>query len=141
MTRPGGVSSSPGLSQDQLWIKSAVDTSQTFGQAGEPGSGSINLSLQLSHLTLLFAGSSLSAHVSFSEQIDVAVVLGHDHVVKILVIEALALAGLVAYHLVVVQVDLHIIQVLVFESVILFCFAGIFHNCVLYPWLVIGLIA
>ena len=123
MTRPGGVCGSPGLSQDQLWIKSTVDTSQTFGQACEPSSGSINLSLQLLHLTLLFAGSSLSAHVSFSEQIDVAVVLALDQVVKILVIEALALAGHGACHLVVVQIDLHIIQVLVLEGVKLFCFA------------------
>mgnify|MGYP003325500434 FL=1 len=116
---------------DQLWIKlcvrksdgAAFDLCQLTFQIAELHRQLLDASDQMILSTLVLAWSGLSAHVSFSEQIDVAVVLAHDHVVKILVIEALALAGGVACHLVVVQVDLHIIQVLVLECVKLFCFA------------------
>ena len=92
-------------------------------------SETIDPGLQAIDVTILLAGCCFSAHVSFSEQIDVAVVLAHDQVVKILVIKALAFAGLVADDSIVVQVDLHIVQVLVLECVKLFCFSVLFHNC------------
>ena len=141
MTRPGGVCGSPGLSQDQLWIKSTVDASQTFSQARKPGSGSINLSPQLLHLTLLFAWAGLSTNVGLTKRVDVACVLVDDQVVQVTMIEAFAFVSLDACDFVIVQVDAHLTAVTIQQSVILFCFAGIFHNCVLYPWLVIGLIA
>tara|TARA_B100000212_G_scaffold331288_1_gene298354 strand:+ start:288 stop:713 length:426 start_codon:yes stop_codon:yes gene_type:complete len=141
MTRPGGVSSSPGLSQDQLWIKSTVDASQTFSQARKPGSGSINLSPQLLHLTLLFVRASLSTHIGLTKRVNVAIILGEDQTVQVLVIEALAFVSLDACDFVIVQVDLYLAAITIEQSVILFCFAGIFHNCVLYPWLFIGLCA
>lgn len=123
MTRPGGVCGSPGLSQDQLWIKSAVDTSQTFGQAREPGSGSINLSLQLLHLTLLLVWSSLSTNISLTKRVDVACVLVDDQVVQVTMIEAFAFVSLDACDFVIVQVDAHLGAVLVQQGVKLFCFA------------------
>ena len=83
----------------------------------------------------------LSTSISFTKRVDVAGVLADDQVVQVLVIESFATAGHSAGHFVVVQVDAHLTAVTIQQSVILFCFAGIFHNCVLYPWLVIGLIA
>ena len=70
--------------------------------------------------------SSLSAHILCTKAIDVAFVLTLDQIEKIFVIEALALAGLVAYDLVVVQVDVHILTICVTEDVEYFCFARFF---------------
>ena len=70
--------------------------------------------------SLVGARSCLSTNISFSEQIDVVVVLALDQAGQISMIEAFAFASLVANDSIVVQVDLDIIQVLVFESVELF---------------------
>jgi len=104
----------------------------------------IDACLKLSGASFVLAGGGLSAHISFSEQIDVTIVFANDQIMKILVIEALAFVGLVADDSIVVQVDLNIIQVLVFQSVKYSCFAGFVcfaHNCYFPPVVFDGLIA
>ena len=98
---------------------------------------------ELFDLTLVL-GCGFSAHVSFSEQIDVTIVFTNDQIMKILVIEALAFVGLVADDSIVVQVDLNIVQVLVFQNVKYSCFAVFLcfaHNCYFPPVVFDGLIA
>ena len=95
----------------------------------------IDTLLKLLGASLVLAGSGLSANILGSEAIDVAFVLATDQIEQVLVIEALAFAGLVADDSIVVQIDLNIIQVLVFQSVEHFCFARFFrlffHNVLL----------
>lgn len=71
--------------------------------------------MNLLHLTLVLAGAGLSAHICVPEGVDVACILALDQVVKILVIEALALAGLGTGDSIVVQIDAHLFAVSVEE--------------------------
>ena len=87
---------------------------------------SIDARLQLLLATLALAWSGLSAHILCAEAIDVALVLAMDQIEQILVIEALALAGLVADDSIVVQIDAHVLAVRVLKSVEDFCFARFF---------------
>ena len=84
------------------------EVADLFEVAIDPG-------LNLLHLTLVPARSGLSAHICVSESVNVAGVLALDQVVKILVIEALALAGHGAGDSIVVQVDVDLAAVLVEE--------------------------
>ena len=86
----------------------AFEVADLFEVAIDPG-------LDLLHLTLVTARSGLSADIRVAERVDVTCILADDQVVQILVIEALALAGHGAGHLVVVQVDVHLAAVLVEE--------------------------
>ena len=75
----------------------------------------INPVLDLLHLTLVTARSGLSAHICVSEGVNVTCILAEDQVVKILVIEALALAGHSACDFVVVQIDVDLLAAVVEE--------------------------
>ena len=121
-------------SLDQLWIKLVVDqmllSSDSLFQLS---SETIDASLQAFDLTILLAWCCFSAGVLCTKAIDVASILAMDQVEKILVIEALALAGLVADDSIVVQVDVHILATCVLKNVDGFCAATLFcftHNCV-----------
>jgi hypothetical protein len=87
---------------------------------------SVDALLQLCYLTSL-STITRSAGVCFSESVDVTIVLANDQVEQILVIEAFAFMSLVADDSVVVQIYMHIVQVLVFQSVELFGFAASFR--------------
>jgi hypothetical protein len=71
----------------------------------------IDAFLKLLGASLVLAGSGLSASILGSEAIDVAFVLATDQIEQVLVIEALAFAGLVADDSIVVQVDVDILAV------------------------------
>lgn len=68
-------------------------------------SESVDSVLNLLAASFLFARSCSSAHISCSEQIDVAFILLHNQIVKIFVIELLALSSFDAGDFVVVQID------------------------------------
>lgn len=86
-------------------------------------SETIDPSLQAIDVTILLAWCCFSASILCTKAIDVALVLALDQIEKILVVELFALAGLVAYDSVVVQVDVHIFTICVLKNVEYFCFA------------------
>ena len=92
-----------------------MEVSQLAFQVADLYKVAIDPGLDLLHLTLVTAGSGLSADICLSEGVNVAGILADDQVVQILVIEALAVAGDGAGHLVVVQVDVDLLAVSVEE--------------------------
>ena len=92
-------------------FSAALDLCQLSFEVADLFEVTIDPVLDLLHLTLFTARSSLSAHISVSEGVNVTIVLALDQVVQILVIEALAIAGHCACHFVVVQIDAHLAAV------------------------------
>ena len=111
-------------SQDQFWIKLAVD--QMFLSSDrlvQLSSETIDPGLQAIDVTILPAGCCFSAGVSVTEQIDVVLIFVLDQTGQVLVVEALALACHHAGDFVIVKIDLHLDAGLVQQGVKLFCFA------------------
>ena len=93
----------------------AFDLSQLAFEVADLFEVTIDPGLDLLHLALFTTRSGLSAHICVSEGVDVTCILADDQVVQILVIEALALAGLGACDFVVVQIDVDLPAVSVEE--------------------------
>ena len=93
----------------------ALKVSQLAFQVADLFEVAIDPGLDLLHLTLFTTRSGLSADICVSEGVNVTCILADDQVVQILVIEALALAGLDTGDFVVVQIDVDLAAVLVEE--------------------------
>ena len=71
--------------------------------------------LDLLSLSFVPGWASFPTYISVTEEIDIVIELSNDHVVEVLVIKALAIAGNGAGDLIVVKVDVDLFTVLVEE--------------------------